>query len=105
MFEFRFDAPRPYTKVTKPVRRVQRDGTCRVSWNTAWVFADDRQVRQRLDKRSGYGPWRAVSVADGERTKVVNKGRGKTWCYAAKGMLGEQTVTRWSKQRCVTVRR
>jgi hypothetical protein len=105
VYGFRFDAPAPYTKVTKPVRRTQKVTTYRIGWNTSWQFADDWQVRMRKDKKRGYGPWKQVSVADGAQTKMVNRARGVTWCYQAKAFFDDGQVTRWSKQRCVTVRR
>jgi hypothetical protein len=105
VYGFRFDAPRPYTKMTKPVRRTQSTKTYRIGWATSWTFADDWQVRMRLDKGRRYGAWQGVNVEDGARSKVVNRARGKTWCYSARARLDEGVVTPWSKQRCVTVRR
>jgi hypothetical protein len=105
VYGFRFDAPRPYTKVKKPVRKVQRDRSYRIGWNTSWAFADDWQVRARVDKGRRYGPWRSVAVPDGDRSKVVIRPRGEKRCYQAKGFRGGVQVGRWSTQRCVTVRR
>ena len=59
----------------------------------------------RVDKGRTYGAWRSVAVADGATAKTVTRPRGKTFCYQAKGFLGDQQVTKWSEQRCVTVRR
>jgi hypothetical protein len=105
VYGFRFDAPRPYTKVTKPVRTKQKSKTYRVAWRTSWTFADDWSVRMRLDKGRRYGAWKSVNVNDSEQSKVVTRARGKTWCYSARARLEEGNVTPWSKQRCVTVRR
>jgi hypothetical protein len=105
VYGFRFDAPRPYSKVTKPVRKVQRDRTYRIGWNSSWAFADDWQVRARVDKGRRYGPWRSVAVPDGDKSKVVIRPRGEKRCYQAKGFRWGAQVTRWSAQKCVTVLR
>ncbi len=105
VYGFRFDAPRPHTKMVKPVRTVQRTKTYRIGWNTSWSFADDWGVRARVDKGRTYGPWKLVSTDDGAKSKVVTRPRGKTYCYQARGLLSEQYVTPWSKQRCITVKR
>jgi hypothetical protein len=105
VYGFRFDAPRPYTKVTKPVRTSQKVRTYRIGWSTSWTFADDWHVRQRVDKGTRYGAWQQVDVPEAEQSTIVTRARGRTFCYQARGLLGEDHVTPWSKQRCVTVRR
>jgi hypothetical protein len=105
VYGFRFDAPRPYTKVTKPVRKVQKSKTYRIRANTSWTFADSWHVRMRLDKGKRYGAWKVVAMPEGDNDRLVTRARGKTWCYQAKAFFHERQVTRWSSQRCVTVRR
>jgi hypothetical protein len=105
VYGFRFDAPRPVTKAFKPVRRVQRDRSYRIGWNTTWAFANDWQLRARFDKGRRYGKWRAVAVNFGDRSKVVTRPRGEKRCYSARGETIDGGFTRWSSQRCVTVRR
>jgi hypothetical protein len=107
VYGFRFDAPRPYTKMVRPVRKVQKNRSYKIGWNTSWVFADDWQLRARVDKGRRYGPWRNVTVVpDGEKSKKVIRPRGEKRCYAARGLSASGApVTKWSKPRCVTVRR
>ncbi len=102
---FRFDAPRPYTTVTKPVRKTQKVKTYRIKANTSWGFADSWQFRARLDRGKRYGAWKIVNMAEGENSKVVTRPRGQKWFYQAKAFLGDRQDTKWSEQKCVTVRR
>ena len=105
VYGFRFDAPRPYTKVTRPVRKTQKVKTYRIKANTSWAFADNWEFRMRRDKGKRYGAWKTVAVAEGENSKVVTRPRGQKWCYQAKAFLGDRQVTKWSEQKCVSVRR
>ena len=105
VYAFRFDAPRPYTKVTRPVRKTQKVKTYRIKANTSWAFADNWEFRMRRDKGKRYGAWKTVAVAEGENSKVVTRPRGQKWCYQAKAFLGDRQVTKWSEQKCVSVRR
>ena len=105
VYGFRFDAPAPYTKMTRPVRKVQQGRAYLIGWATSWTVADDWQVRMREDKGRRYGAWKAVFVPDGARTKEVTRARGSKWCYSARAFNGDVRATGWSEQRCVQVRR
>ena len=105
VYGFRFDAPAPYTKMTRPVRTVQQQRTYRVAANTSWAFADEWQMRARVDEGRSYGAWSPVSLPDGENGKDVTRPRGDKRCYSARGETIDGGWTKWSPQRCVTVRR
>jgi hypothetical protein len=105
VYGFRFDAPRPNTKMTKPVRKVQRDRRYRVTANTTWAYAREWEMRARVDKGRRYGAWRPVALNFGDRSKQVTRPWGEKRCYSARADTTNGGWTKWSKQRCVTVRR
>ncbi|RYU14831.1 hypothetical protein [Nocardioides iriomotensis] len=98
-----FDAPRAVTKMTRPTnRKVGPSYT--IAFNTTWAYASDWQVRARVDNGKRSGAWKTVAVRDGQRFKDVTRKRGEKRCYQARGET-PGGWTKWSKQRCVTVRR
>lgn len=102
VYGFSFNAPNPYTKVTKPVRTVQTKRRYTVAWNTIWAYANTWELRARVDNGKTYGPWKMFGAVTHERSLKVTRPRGETRCYQARDPHGR---TPWSKQRCVTVRR
>ncbi|MGA9746770.1 MAG: hypothetical protein WBQ50_04865 [Nocardioides sp.] len=105
VYGFRYDAPRPITKMTKPVLQTQRDRSYRVTANTTWAYGERWEMRARLDKGKRYGKWKPVNLDDGARSKEVIRPRGERRCYQARADTKDGGSTRWSTQRCVTVRR
>ena len=105
-YGFRFDAPAPYTKVTRPRRTLRTKQSYRVGWNTRWATVDWSQARARLDKGGGrYGAWEGVHAQGSQSERVITRPRGQTWCYQARVNTIDGGFTPWSEQRCVTVRR
>ncbi len=107
VYGFRYVAPRPITKVTKPVRKVQAKRKYRVGWNTTWAFADHWELRARVDQGKRYEKWKRISPTDGftVQWKKVTRPRGEKRCYSARGSTIDGGWTKWSEQRCVKVRR
>lgn len=97
-----FDAPEPFTKITRPTRTTRTDRVYTLRWKTTWAYASDYEVRARTSKRSG---WKDVAVPKGARSKTVTRPRGETRCYQVREMPAHGLRSDWSAVRCITVRR